>query len=69
MLYNDLNCVNVSNKTEVYTTWQLKNCNSQNIFMNLIISVIYGAKFTKFGTPLVEDHSEGTVSQIFLFMP
>ena len=35
------------------------------IFFNWNISVIYGAKFTNFGTHLVEGHLEGTVSQIF----
>ena len=66
MLYNDLNCVNVSNIIEIYTPWKLKNSNFQNTFLNLIISVLYGATLfgTIFRTPLVEYHSEGTVYQI-----
>ena len=62
MLHNDLEYVNVANKIEVYTTLEFKSCNFQYIFLNLIISVIHGAKITKFGTHVVEDHSEGTVS-------
>ena len=58
MLYNDLKYVNVTNKIKVHTTLEFKNCNFQYIFLNWIISVIHGAKVTKFG------HSEGTVSQI-----
>ena len=65
MLHNDLRYVNVANKIEVHTTLEFKNCNLQYIFLNLIISVIHGAKITKFGTHVVKDHSEGTVSQIF----
>ena len=65
MLYSDLKHVNVGNKIEVYSTWEFENCNFQYFFLNLIISVINGAKFTKFETPLVEGHSEGTMSQIF----
>ena len=30
-----------------------------------IISVIHGAKVTKFGTHVVEDYLEGTISQFF----
>ena len=69
MLYNDVNCVNVKNKIEVWTTWKIKNLNFQYNFLNLIISVIYGAKSMKFGTPVVEGHLEGTVSQIFYSCP
>ena len=69
MLYNDLKHENVGNKIDVHSTREFKNCNFQYIFLNLIISVIDGPKFTKFGTPLVEGHSEGTVSQIFVFRP
>ena len=65
MLHNDLKFENVANKIEVHTTLEYKKCNFQYIFLNLIISVIHGAKITKFGTHVVEDHSEGTVSQIF----
>ena len=43
---------------------KFKNCNFQYIFFNWIISVIHEAKVTKLGTHVVNDHSEGTVSQI-----
>ena len=69
MLFNYINCVNVSNKIEVYTPSKLKICNFQYICLNLIISVIYGAKFMKFGRHVVKGHSEGTVSQIFYLCP
>ena len=65
MLHNDLKYVNVANKIEVHTTLEFKNCNFQYILLNLIISIIHGVKITEFGTHVVEDHSEGTVSQIF----
>ena len=65
MLHNDLKYVNVLNKIEVHATLEYKNCIFQYIILNLIISVIHGAKITKFGTHVVEDRSEGTVSQIF----
>ena len=65
MLHNDLKYVNVANKIEVQATLEYKNCNFQYIFLNLIISVIHGAKITKLGTHVVEDYSEGTMSQIF----
>ena len=73
MLYNDLKHVKVGNKIEAYSTWGFENC----IFPlkklggggNLIISVIDGAKFAKFETPLVEGHLEGTVSQISVYRP
>ena len=64
MLHNDLKYVNVANKIEVHVTLEYKNCNFQYIFLNLIISVIHGAKITKFGTHVVGDYSEGIVSQI-----
>ena len=64
MLHNDLKYVNVANKIEVQATLKYKNCNFQYIFLNLIISVIHGAKITKLGTHVVEDHSEGNMSQI-----
>ena len=44
---------------------EFKNCNFQYIFLNWVISVIHGAKVTKFGTHAVNDHSEGTLSHIF----
>ena len=65
MLHNDLKYVKVANKIEVHAILEYKNCNFQYIFLNLIISVIHRAKITKFGTHVVEDHSEGRVSQIF----
>ena len=67
MLYNDLNYVNVANKIEVHTTSEFKNCNFQYMFLNWIISVIHGAKVTKCGTHVVENHSKGTLSQILYF--
>ena len=54
--------VNVANKIEVHTTLEYKKCNFQYIFLNLIISAIHGAKITKLGTRVVEDHSERTLS-------
>ena len=65
MLYNDIKYVKVANKIEVHATLEYKNCNFQYIVLNLIISVIHRAKITKFDTHVVEDNSEGTVSQIF----
>ena len=65
MLYNDLKYVNVANKIKEHTTIEFKNCNFQYIFLNWIISVIHGAKVTKFGTHVVNDHSEGTISHTF----
>ena len=53
MLYNDLKYVNVANEIEVHTTLEFKNW---------IISVTHGGKVPKFGTHVVEDHSEGIVS-------
>ena len=44
-------------------TWEFKNFNFQIIVMNWIISLIYGANFTRFGRHVAEDHLEGTVSQ------
>ena len=64
MLYKYLKHVNIGDTIEVNSTWEFKNSNFQYLFFNWIISVIHGAKFTKFGTDLVEDHSEGTMSQI-----
>ena len=64
MQYNDMKYVNVGNKVEVLTAL---TCNFQSIFQIGFSSVIQGAKFTKFGTHLVEGHLERTVSQIFYF--
>ena len=69
MLYNDLKYVNVTNEIEVRTTWEFKNFNFQYIVLKWIISVIYGPKITKFGIHVVEDYSEGTMSQIFYLGP
>ena len=51
MLYNDLKHANIGNKIEVYSTWESENIDFQYFFLNLIISVIDGAKVTRFGTP------------------
>ena len=59
MLHNDLKYVNVANNIEVHATLENKNCNFQYICLKLIISVIEGAKITKFGTHVVGDYSEG----------
>ena len=64
MLFNDLNYLNVTWIVEIHPTWEFKSCNFQYIFLNWIFSVIYEPKITKFGTCVVNDHSEGTVSQI-----
>ena len=64
MLYNDLKYVNATNKIKEHTTLEFKNCNFQYILFNWIISVTHGEKVTKFDTHVVDDHSEGTVSQI-----
>ena len=69
MLSNDLKYVNVTNKIEEDTAWEFGNCNFQYIFLNWIISGIYGPKFLKFGTHAVEAHLEGTVSQICYLGP
>ena len=42
----------------------IQKFNFQFIFLNRIISLIYGANFTRFGRHVAEDHSEGIVSQI-----
>ena len=65
MLSNDLNYLNVTYTVEIHPTWEFKSCNFQYIFLNWIFSVIREAKITKFGTCIVEGHSEGIVSQIF----
>ena len=69
MLYNDVKYLNVANEIEVVKTLEFKNCNFQYILLNWIISVIHGAKITKWGTYVAEHHSEGTVSQIFNLGP
>ena len=61
MLYNDLKYV--------HTTLELHNFNFQYLFYKLIISFIYGPKITKFGTHLVKDNSEGTISPILYLGP
>ena len=43
------------------SAWEFINCNFQSNFLIWIISVIYGANFTKH---VLECHSEGTMSQI-----
>ena len=48
VLYYDVNYVNVENEIEVSTRREFENCNFQQIFLKWNISVIYGAKFTKF---------------------
>ena len=47
----------------------IKKKKIQYIFLNLIISVIDGAKFMKFGRHVVKGHSEGTVPQIIYLCP
>ena len=59
MLYSDVNCVKLNNT----------NINFQYVFFNLIISVIYGTKSMKFGTPVAEGHLEGIMSQISYSCP
>ena len=63
MLNHDSNVVNMSNDIKSHTKREFRNCNFLYIFWNWIISVIYGAKFTKLCTHVVESHSEGTMSQ------
>ena len=69
MLNHDVNVVNMSNEIKSHTKREFRNCNFSYIFLNSIISVIYEAKFTKFGTHVVEGHLEGTVSQNFYLGP
>ena len=59
----------VSNRIEIYTTRTFKNCNFPKISFSSIISVIYGAEFTRFRTLLFEGHLEETVSQILYLGP
>ena len=66
---NDLKYENVPFKVEIHRTWELNNFNFQYIFLKWIFSAIHGANFTKFGTCIVEGHSEGSVSQIFYLGP
>ena len=61
------NFINMSNKLKSHIKREFRNCNFSYIFLNWIISVIDGVKFTKFSTHVVEGHLEGTVSQIFYF--
>ena len=65
MLYHDIHYIDVKNEIEVSTKRVFKNCNFQQYFLNLNVSVINGANFIKFGTPVGNDYSEGTMSQIF----
>ena len=69
MLSNDVNYFNLTYTVEIHPTLEFKSCNFQYFFLNWIISDIYEAKITKFGTCVVDDHSEGTVSQIFELGP
>ena len=69
MLNHDINVEYVRNEIKSHTKREFRNCIFSNIFLNWIISVIYGSKFTKFGTHAVESHLEGTVSQIFYLGP
>ena len=59
----------VGNRIEIYTTRTFNNRNFRKISFSSIISVIYGAEFTRFGTFVVEAHLEGTVSQILYSGP
>ena len=47
----------------------LKIVISKHFILNIIISVIYGAKFLKCDTHVVGGHLEGTRSQIFYLGP
>ena len=69
MLSNDLSYYNETCTVEIHPAWEFKSCNFQYIFLNWIFSVIYEAKITKFGTCVVDDHSEGTVSRILYLGP
>ena len=69
MLNHDVNVVNMSNEIKSHTKREFRNFNFSYIFLNLIISVIYEAKFTEFDTHVVEGHLEGTVSQILYLGP
>ena len=62
MQYNDLKYVNVGIKVASLTALKLRKCNFQQFFLKWIILVIYGGKFTKFGTYLVGGHLGGTMS-------
>ena len=65
MLNHDINVINISNEIKSHTIREFRNCNYSYIFLNWLISVIYGPKFITFGTHAVEGHLKGTVSQIF----
>ena len=54
MLNHDINVVNMSNQIKSHTKREFRNCNFSYIIFNWIISVTYGAKFTKFGRHVVE---------------
>ena len=68
MLNNDLNYVNVGIEIDVCTT-PGKTVILERKKLNWIVSVLYGAIFTKFGTPVFEDDFEATVSQIIYLGP
>ena len=62
---HDIHVVYMSNDIKSHTKLEFRNCIFSNNFLILIliISVIYGSEFTKFGTHAVAGHFEGTVSQ------
>ena len=70
MQYDDLKYVNVNNKIELLTLWEFKSFffNFQTIFLNWIISVIYGAKFTRFDTHVLEGQLEGRHMHDFFYL-
>ena len=51
----------MDNGIEVYNLQKFLNCNFEKMFLNWIISVIYGSKFIKSGRHPVGSHSVGTV--------
>ena len=59
----------MANKIKVHKTLEFKSFIFHYMVLNWIISVIFGAKFTKFGTCVGEDHSERTGSQNFDLHP
>ena len=65
MLNHDMKVVNISNEIKSHTKREFRNSNFYIFFFNWVISIIYGAKFTKFGTHVVEGHLDGTMCQIF----
>ena len=69
MLIHYIDNVNVEKEKEVYTKREFKNFNFQKSFLNCDILFNNRGKLVKIGRLVVENHSEGTVSQIFLFRP